>query len=160
MNNSLERLIEGMIASLRNDIIPNVSDAYARGQAIGVVDMLNTIAARTEWSRSPILSAIEARQTVIRDVRRLLPGAAATDSMAAVDFSTVATSNELVIARNRLDAELCDLIAIAFAEPSTADENVLHARDLLREHMHADAETEMKLTRKPLFAEIAKGGGG
>ena len=36
MNNSLERLIAGIIATLRTDVIPNVTDAYARGQAIGV----------------------------------------------------------------------------------------------------------------------------
>ena len=35
MNNSLERLIAGIIATLRADVIPNVTDAYARGQAIG-----------------------------------------------------------------------------------------------------------------------------
>ena len=46
MNNSLDRLIEGVAATLRSDVIPNVTDAYARGQAIGVIDLLNNIAPR------------------------------------------------------------------------------------------------------------------
>ena len=32
MNISLERLFEGIIATLRADVIPNVGDAYARGE--------------------------------------------------------------------------------------------------------------------------------
>ena len=44
MNNSLDRLIEGITATLRAHVIPNVTDAYARGQAIGVIDLLNNIA--------------------------------------------------------------------------------------------------------------------
>ena len=53
MNVSLERLIEGIIATLRTDVIPNVSDAYARGQAVGVIDLLNNIGPRIEWARAP-----------------------------------------------------------------------------------------------------------
>jgi hypothetical protein len=51
MNNSLERLTEGIIAALRTHVIPHVADAYARGQAIGVIDILNNIAPRLEWAR-------------------------------------------------------------------------------------------------------------
>jgi uncharacterized membrane protein (UPF0136 family) len=44
VNNSLDRLIGGIIATLRAHVIPNVTDGYARGQAIGVIDLLNNIA--------------------------------------------------------------------------------------------------------------------
>ena len=58
MNNSLERLIAGIMATLRADVIPNVTDAYARGQAIGVIDLLNNIAPRLEWARAPLVRSV------------------------------------------------------------------------------------------------------
>jgi len=58
VNNSLERLIAGIIATLRTDVIPNVTDDYARGQAIGVIDLLNNIAPRLEWARAPLAEAL------------------------------------------------------------------------------------------------------
>ena len=57
MNNSLDRLIGGIIATLRAHVIPNVTDGYARGQAIGVIDLLNNIAPRLEWARAPLAAS-------------------------------------------------------------------------------------------------------
>lgn len=42
MNNSLERLIDGMVATLREEVIPQVGTEFARGQAFGVIYMLNS----------------------------------------------------------------------------------------------------------------------
>ena len=73
MNNSLDRLIEGITATLRAHVIPNVTDAYARGQAIGVIDLLNNIAPRLEWARAPLAEAVAERRRAIRAVCALLP---------------------------------------------------------------------------------------
>ncbi|MDB5551243.1 MAG: hypothetical protein JWL86_1227 [Rhizobium sp.] len=152
MNNSLERLVEGIIATLRTDVIPNVNDDYARGQAIGVIDLLNNIAPRLEWQRLPLMKAIEARRAVIRQVTSL-KGTRAESSHAG-KLGDDPSSNDLITERDRLDGEISDLIGWAF---STQTDAAITARPLLRKHMHDDAALEMKLTRKPLFAEIAKG---
>ena len=73
MNISLERLLEGIIATLRTDVIPNVSDAYARGQAVGVIDLLNNIGPRIEWARAPVAAAIAEKRELLRKVAELLP---------------------------------------------------------------------------------------
>ena len=52
MNNSLERLIAGIMATLRADVIPNVTDAYARGQAMGVIVLLNNLPPLLEGARA------------------------------------------------------------------------------------------------------------
>lgn len=62
MSNSLDRLIGGIIATLRTHVIPNVTDSYARGQAIGVIDLLNNIAPRLDWARAPLRSGCRAAQ--------------------------------------------------------------------------------------------------
>jgi hypothetical protein len=152
MNNSLERLVEGIIATLRTDVIPNVSDDYARGQAIGVIDLLNNIAPRLEWEHAPLLRALDARRDVIADIKRLL-GEPDVASPAKADGAL--SSRELLAGRDELDAEICELIERAYALPDS--EPVLTARARLRQHMHDDIAREMKLTKKPLFAEIAKG---
>ena len=87
MNIPLYRLIEGIIATMRSDVIPHVSDSYARGQAVGVIDLLNNIAPRVEWAQAPLARLVQA-------------------------------------------------------------------------HLHDEMAAEMKITRKPLFAEIASGGDG
>lgn len=153
MNNSLERLVEGIIATLRTDVIPNVGDDYARGQAIGVIDLLNNIATRLEWEHAPLLRALDARRAVIAEVSRLLSQTAASANPASVTGGL--SSRELLAERDRLDSEICELLARAYALPDS--EPVSAARDRLRQHMHDDIAEEMKLTKKPLFAEIAKG---
>ena len=150
MNNSLERLVEGIIATLRTDVIPNVGDDYARGQAIGVIDLLNNIATRLEWEHAPLLRALEARRAVIAEVGGLL-GLPAGE----VRPTETTSSRHLLAERDRLDAEICDLLERVYRLPE--DDDVIAARARLRQHMHDDIAEEMKLTKKPLFAEIAKG---
>ena len=80
MNNSLERLIAGIIATLRTDVIPNITDAYARGQAIGVIDLLNNIAPRLEWARAPLAEAVAERRKAVAAARALVPQASRGDA--------------------------------------------------------------------------------
>jgi hypothetical protein len=158
MNNSLNRLIEGMIATLRTQVIPNVSDAYARGQAIGIIDLLNNIAPRVEWARGAIVEALTARQQAIGGARALLPEAPAGARGPSDSALAAADSDTLAAERDRLDGEIADLLQ--YAHRIAPKDSAVAATTLLREHIHAELMREMKSTRKPLFAEIAKGGGG
>ena len=63
-------------------------------------------------------------------------------------------SAELAAERDRLDGEISDLIAWTQSEAARGD--VAAATALLRQHIHDELAREMKLTRKPLFAEISK----
>jgi len=154
VTNSLERLIAGMIATLRAHVIPNVADDYARGQALGIIDLLNNIAPRVDWARAPLAIAVAERRRTIAAVRTLLPQAPAGERGTLAD----ASSAELIAERDRLDAEIVDLIA--WVHGGEARGEVGAAMALLRQHVHDDLEREMKLTRKPLFAEISKASGG
>jgi hypothetical protein len=157
MNNSLERLVEGMIATLRSHVIPNVSDAYARGQTIGVIDLLNNIGSRVEWARAPIAEAVAAKRRAICEARALLPGAPAGVAGASTEALASASSGELAAERDRLDGEIADLLAWSYEAGANA--NAAAAIGVLRKHLHDELTLEMKLTKKPLFAEIAKGAG-
>src|ERR1700730_17041130 len=58
MNNSLNRLIDGIIIALEREIIPRVDDAYARGQAFAVMDLLRNMRPRLGWARGVTLSQV------------------------------------------------------------------------------------------------------
>ena len=65
-----------------------------------------------------------------------------------------AGSAALAAERDRLDGEISDLIA--WARSADARGDVAAATALLRQHVHDELTREMKMTRKPLFAEISK----
>ena len=72
MNIALERVFEGIVKVMRADVIPNVSDPFARGQAVGVIDLINNVAARIEWARAPLLGAVKDKQRLLRVVAEAL----------------------------------------------------------------------------------------
>jgi hypothetical protein len=156
MNIALARLIEGMIATLRADVIPHVADPYARGQAVGVIDLLNAVAPRIEWARAPLRERLMAKRLVIDELSRIM----AVDALPELDADRAGT-DELIDALARCDAVLSGALAAAIEGGASLDAT---ARDtalaLLKAHVQQDMTAEMKLTRKPLFAEIAAGAAG
>jgi hypothetical protein len=165
VNNSLDRLIGGIIATLRTHVIPNVTDGYARGQAIGVIDLLNNIAPRLEWARAPLAEAVTERRNAIRAVRALLPQAPSGGKELSDQALACASSSELAAERDRLDGEIADLVAWTHrtlgdgAHGSSAPADVAAAIAVLRQHVRDELKREMRMTKKPLFAEISKAAG-
>lgn len=156
MMNSLDRLMEALIATLRDNVIPHVADPYARGQAVGVIDLLNNIAPRVEWARAPLAEAVRERRKALAAARALLPSAPAGG--AENDEASLACANSAALAaeRDRLDGEIADLLA--WTRGGEARGDVEAALALLLQHVHDALARETAMTRKPLFAEIAKGG--
>ena len=66
MNNSLNRLIDGIVIALEREIIPRVDDAYARGQAFAVMDLLRNMRPRLEWSREVTLAQVGLQEAALR----------------------------------------------------------------------------------------------
>ena len=50
MNHSLERLLDGIVETLRVDIIPKLEGEFVRGQAFGIIYALKSLKLRTSWS--------------------------------------------------------------------------------------------------------------
>lgn len=149
-----QRLFEGIIATLRADVIPHIADAYARGQAVGVIDVLNNLMPRVEWTRAPLLERIRAKQDLLHAVNARLP---AVDPPPELAIGPDTGSEELECMLGTLDARICDAIAIAAA--ASADATGAEALALIRAAMHAELMDDIGKTRKPLFAEIAAGSG-
>lgn len=150
MNIALERVFDGIVRALRADVIPNVSDPFARGQAVGVIDLINNIAGRVEWAREPLLDAMREKRRLLASAAEALgePRPAPSEALEALG------SAELMQERARLDAEIGEAMKRAHARGDAAARQAL---GLLIRHAHDEATAAMKWTRKPLFAEIASG---
>ena len=65
MQNSLERLFDGMATALREDVLPNVADPYGRAQVLATIELLGNVAARVEWSCAGLRDEIERIRAVL-----------------------------------------------------------------------------------------------
>ncbi len=54
MQNSLDRLFEGIATSLRETVLPAVDDPYARSQVTAAIELLGNIGARVQWRTDQI----------------------------------------------------------------------------------------------------------
>lgn len=79
MQNSLDRILDGIARSLTEDVAPLVDDPYAKSQVMAAVELVNNLATRVEWRHEPLLADIEAAREVLTaagaDVPAVEPGA-------------------------------------------------------------------------------------
>jgi hypothetical protein len=153
VNIALERLFEGMIATLRADVIPRVEDPFARGQAVGLIDLINNIAPQVEWARAPLLKSVSEKRRLLHSIAPAVGGTFDGEERAPDTME----SKDLELEQARLDAEICAAMQAAHAR-AVEDVAAKEALTLLIAHAHSEATERMKITRKPLFAEIAGGG--
>ena len=161
MNNSFARLIDGMNATLRSEVLTRLADEFARGQVFGVINLLNTFKVRADWSAGFLLQQVEAQRTALDGVAALLKGDSEAASLPALPASAVPQSvpiAELLAARddgNRAIGELLGWLDAQRARlsPQTAEQ----IEQLLRTAMRAEVSIELKNSPRPLFAEMSSG---
>jgi len=101
MNNSFARLIDGMCATLRSEVLTRLDDEFARGQVFGVINLLNTFKTRADWSAGFLLEQIAAQHQAF-DALRPLVGIPLPDE----PLPEVAPAAELLARRNAPEQDL------------------------------------------------------
>jgi len=162
MNNSFPRLIDGMCATLRSEVLTRLDDEFARGQVFGVINLLNTFQVLATWSAGFLLQQIEAQQ-------RALDGAAAAARQASLSAPPIPSAKEergagaisieaLLERRDANNREIGTwlewLDARSVELPAGAGETI---ERLLRAAMRAEIDLELKNSPRPLFAEMSSG---
>lgn len=145
MNNSFTRLIDGMCATLRAEVLTRLDDEFARGQVFGVINLLNTFKVRADWSAGFLLQQLAAQQAAF-DALAALPGAPAVPRTPLPPVTPVA---ELLARRDEGNRVIVDLLH-AQALPDGAEA-------VLRRAMRAEVDLELKHSPRPLFAEMSSG---
>lgn len=158
MNNSLPRLIDGMIASLRREVIPHTAGDYARGQAFGVIYMLGCIKRRAAWSNEFLggqVQALEALSEELAPLASALPHAPLPQVRAPASLPAAA---ELEAIRDAGDARLCELIDWLTAHRSALpSERVRDADAAIGRYLQRQLRWELSTSPKPMFEEISRG---
>ena len=158
MNNSLPRLIDGMVATLRKEVIPHIDGDFARGQAFGVIYMLNSLKLRASWSNEFLVEQLRALEEASRELDGLaaeLPGAPLPDVHAPAEAPSAA---DLETVRNAGDARISELIDwLAAHRVSLGAETAARAEAAIDRYLHRQSKWELATSAKPMFVEISGG---
>ena len=71
MSTSFDRLIDGMIDTLRAHVLPNSADDFARGQLFSVIFALNSLKLNADWKAGPLLEQVRVQDSAFSEVRQL-----------------------------------------------------------------------------------------
>ncbi len=154
MSNSLDRLLDGIAAALRRDVIPRLDDEYATGQALAVIDLLNNLKPRIDWATPPLLARVAAQRALLEELDRLLEAEPERPRAAPADDETPADGRTLQALSERLDGLICRTVRWLGMRAGPAFDA---ARLAIDRHVRADLRQDMALTPRPLFSEIARG---
>jgi len=157
VNNSFDRLIDGMIGALRHEVLPNTSTDYARGQLFGVIFLLQNLKLRAGWSREffrESLDALGAFRAQVDAIQGLPADAPRPENPGAAD----AGSGELQRLRDAGEQRVCDLIDWLAANQSRLPQPVPQAvTSAINAYMHRELQHEMRTSAKPMFTQMSLG---
>jgi hypothetical protein len=161
MNNSFARLIDGMNATLRKEVVPRLDDEFARGQVFGVINLLNTFKVRADWSsgflREQIAAQCQALDGIVALVGRCpdapsLPALPAGGTPQTVSVAALLTMRE---DNNRAISALLDWLDAQRAKlPSGLAQDI---EQRLLATMREELAIELRNSPRPLFAEMSSG---
>jgi hypothetical protein len=159
VNNSLDRLIDGLIATVRAEIIPRLDDEFARGQAYGVVDILNNLKPRIDWLVTPLADEVREQQALLGEFAALFAGEPGFPRPpAAAQLEAGATARDIEALRNRQDEQICAAIDwLGQQRAHYPQEKMRSVEAQIKSHLQRQLKRELSLTPKPLFGEISKG---
>lgn len=156
MINSLGRIFDGIVEMLRDQVLPRLSDDFARGQVYGAIDLLGNLKTRVEWDAGALRDDVTARTDLIGKIAALLGGAGPTAP--ATSLSATAGGAELEEIRGRLDEHLCRVIDwISEHRSELPAERVAEVESAIRDQQRSGLKRAVKLTAPPLFGEMSRG---
>ena len=161
MNNSFARLIDGMNATLRKEVLSRLDDEFARGQVFGVINLLNTFKVRADWSAGFLLEQIAAQRVALDGVDALMQGrpeAASLPALPGAETPQAVPIAELLKLRDDANLAISRLLGwIETQGTQLPSELVGRIEQLLRTAMRAELAIELKNAPRPLFAEMSSG---
>jgi hypothetical protein len=153
MNNSFQRLVDGMCATLRVEVLTRLTDEFARGQVYGVINLLNTFKSRADWSSAFLLEQIAAQQQALNAVRPLVPV-----PLPAATTPPSTPIAELLAQRDAGNRAIEALLAWLDGEGASLDAGRrAEIESHLRRAMRTEVDLELKHSPRPLFAEMSNG---
>jgi hypothetical protein len=144
-----------MVATLRQDVIPNTQGEYARGQAFGIIYILNSMRLRSGWSTAFLVEPLAALQEYADQIAALggLPG----DAPAPVKVAGATDADAMERVRDEGDRQVCamlDWLQTADAV-SVATRAAINAA--IDAYMKRQIRYEITMLAPAMFEEISLG---
>lgn len=156
MNNSFARLIDGTCSTLRAEVLPRIDDEYARSQVWGVINLLNTLKVRADWSAGHLLQQLEAQRKALATAAEALGGTAGRPGEVPGPVPQIPSAADLMAARDQGNRVIGGLLAWLAEPPAGVDaEELAAAEAALLGAMRAEVEIELKHSPRPLFAQMS-----
>ncbi len=148
----IERLIDGCMQTLREEVLPEVSSRAVRGRVFAVLDVLNNLRDRIEEKHAPAQTEITSAQAALARLADARRAGGDPESAARIERALAAESGESAVAR-------AAALRTALAEAVAAQPQGLSPpeREALRAHLSAQALRDVMLLKPSLLSEISKG---
>jgi hypothetical protein len=147
-----ERLIDGCLQTLREEVLPELSSRAVRGRLFAVLDVLNNLRDRIEPRREPAETESSSAEQALRGLAAALRDAGRAQQAADLERALADAPAAPPAARA---AALRELLAGAIA---TRPEGLAAAEQAaLRAHLAPQALRDLALLKPSLLAEISKG---
>ena len=148
----LERLIDGCMQTLREEVLPEVASRAVRGRVWAVLDVLHNLRDRIEEKRAPLEAEAQSAEEALR--RLAEAQRAGSDPVGADDTlraRAAAPEGPPAARAAALRAALADAIAARPRGLTEAEQGALRA------HLASQAVRDLALLKPSLLAEISKG---
>lgn len=156
MNNSFARLVDGMCATLRTEVLPRVDDEYARSQVWGVINALNTFKVRADWSAGFLLEQLQAQHRALAEAAGLLAAVPAAPPVALPPVPVATPVADLLALRDQGNRAIGALMDWRAAQPAALAPEAGAALDAaLRAALRAEVDLELRHSPRPLFAQMS-----
>ena len=160
MNNSFARLIDGTCSTLRAEVLSRLDDEYARSQVWGVINLLNTLKVRGDWSAGFLQQQIEAQRQALASAAAALHGVRGAPVQREASASAAATAASdvvlLLAARDEGNRQIAVLLDWLATPPEGVHAAMLAAAEAaLLTAMRAEVDIELKHSPRPLFAQMS-----
>lgn len=158
MNNSFPRLIDGMVTTLHDSILPNVEGDFLRGQVYGVIYILNHMKVRGDWSVSFLLEQIAAQKAMFVEFDRLAEDFPLhPPSFVYPAFTEPVAAQKLEALRNEGNQCIGDILKWLREHREVITGDKADAIDrVIRDYLLLEIRIEMKNTARSMFAEMSQ----
>ncbi len=148
----IERLIDGCMQTLREEVLPEVASRAVRGRVWAVLDVLNNLRDRIEEKLAPATAEADSAHAALSRLAAARRAGGDAEGAAALESALLAAPSEPATARAAaLRGALADAIAARPEGPSAAE------CEALRAHLAAQALRDVMLLKPSLLSEISKG---
>ena len=155
MNNSVAALCRALSASLRDDVMPKVDDAFARGQLAAAMYVLNNLERQAAWSPTVLSRHIAQAETAITETRTAISAL----GLLPPPSLPVIRDAELQIHRDAANTEICELFDW-FADKATTGASTPALREIEKDLLERIAQTvleEKRLVPPSMMREMSGG---